>query len=150
MPDATSRFSLAGKAIFHYMGTSTLSSYVVVTDIALARIRSDAPFRKVCYIGCGVTTGVGAVLFSAKVEAGANVAVFGLGGIGVNVIQAAKMAGADKVIGVDINPARQREPAATSAASAMRVLLYTSHRPYGPYLAPQQPGINPRMEIWNT
>ena len=89
------------------MGTSTFSNYIVVPEIALAKIREDAPFDKVCYIGCGVTTGVGAVLFSAKVEAGANVVVFGLGGIGLNVIQAAKMVGADKIIGVDINPARQ-------------------------------------------
>ena len=107
MPDATSRFSLDGKPLFHYMGTSTFSNYIVVPEIALAKIREDAPFDKVCYIGCGVTTGVGAVLFSAKVEAGANVAVFGLGGIGLNVIQAAKMVGADKIIGIDINPARQ-------------------------------------------
>jgi S-(hydroxymethyl)glutathione dehydrogenase/alcohol dehydrogenase len=104
MPDATSRFSLDGKPLFHYMGTSTFSNYIVVPEIALAKIREDAPFDKVCYIGCGVTTGVGAVLFSAKVEAGANVVVFGLG---LNVIQAAKMVGADKIIGVDINPARQ-------------------------------------------
>ena len=89
------------------MGTSTFSNYIVVPEIALEKIREDAPFDKVCYIGCGVTTGVGAVLFSAKVEAGANVAVFGLGGIGLNVIQAAKMVGADKIIGIDINPARQ-------------------------------------------
>src|SRR5476651_1746660 len=107
MPDATSRFSLDGKPLFHYMGTSTFSNYIVVPEIALAKIRSDAPFDKVCYIGCGVTTGVGAVLFSAKVEAGANVAVFGLGGIGLNVIQGARMVGADKIIGIDINPARQ-------------------------------------------
>ena len=107
MPDATSRFSLDGKPLFHYMGTSTFSNYIVVPEIALARIREDAPFDKVCYIGCGVTTGVGAVLFSAKVEAGANVVVFGLGGIGLNVIQAARMVGADQIIGVDINPARQ-------------------------------------------
>ena len=107
MLDATSRFSLNGQPLFHYMGTSTFSNYIVVPEIALAKIREDAPFDKVCYIGCGVTTGVGAVLFSAKVEAGANVAVFGLGGIGLNVIQAAKMVGADKIIGIDINPARQ-------------------------------------------
>ena len=107
MPDATSRFSIDGKPIYHYMGTSTFSNYIVVPEIALAKIREDAPFDKVCYIGCGVTTGVGAVLFTAKVEAGANVVVFGLGGIGLNVIQAAKMVGADKIIGVDINPARQ-------------------------------------------
>lgn len=107
MPDATSRFSLNGRKILHYMGTSTFSNYIVVPEIALAKIRSDAPFDKVCYIGYGVTTGVGAVIFSAKVEAGANVVVFGLGGIGLNVIQAAKMVGADKIIGVDLNPARE-------------------------------------------
>jgi S-(hydroxymethyl)glutathione dehydrogenase/alcohol dehydrogenase len=107
MPDGSSRFSLDGKPLFHYMGTSTFSNYIVVPEIALAKIRPDAPFDKVCYIGCGVTTGVGAVLFTAKVEAGANVVVFGLGGIGLNVIQAARMVGADKIIGVDINPARE-------------------------------------------
>jgi S-(hydroxymethyl)glutathione dehydrogenase / alcohol dehydrogenase len=107
MPDATSRFSIDGKPILHYMGTSTFSNYIVVPEIAVAKVRSDAPFDKICYIGCGVTTGVGAVLFSAKVEPGANVVVFGLGGIGLNVIQGAKMVGADKIIGVDINPARE-------------------------------------------
>src|SRR3954464_3765032 len=107
MPDGTSRFSLDGKPVLHYMGTSTFSNYIVVPEIALAKIRSDAPFDKVCYIGCGVTTGVGAVIFTAKVEAGANVVVFGLGGIGLNVIQGAKMVGAGKIIGVDINPARR-------------------------------------------
>jgi S-(hydroxymethyl)glutathione dehydrogenase/alcohol dehydrogenase len=107
MPDATSRFSLDGRPILHYMGTSTFSNYIVVPEIALAKIRPDAPFDKVCYIGCGVTTGVGAVLFTAKVEPGANVVVFGLGGIGLNVIQGARMVGADKIIGVDINPARE-------------------------------------------
>ncbi|MEO7391331.1 MAG: zinc-binding dehydrogenase, partial [Ramlibacter sp.] len=107
MPDGTSRFSLDGKPIFHYMGTSTFSNYIVAPEIAMAKIREDAPFDKVCYIGCGVTTGIGAVIFTAKVEAGANVAVFGLGGIGLNVIQGAKMVGAGKIIGVDINPARQ-------------------------------------------
>jgi len=106
MPDATSRFSLDGRPILHYMGTSTFSNYIVVPEIALAKIRSDAPFDKVCYIGCGVTTGVGAVLFTANVEAGANVVVFGLGGIGLNVIQGAKMVGANRIIGIDINPAR--------------------------------------------
>jgi S-(hydroxymethyl)glutathione dehydrogenase / alcohol dehydrogenase len=108
MPDASSRFSLNGKPIFHYMGTSTFSNYIVVPEIALARIRNDAPFDKVCYIGCGVTTGVGAVLFTAKVEAGANVVVFGLGGIGLNVVQAARMVGADKIIGIDLNPKREQ------------------------------------------
>ena len=107
MPDASSRFSIDGKPILHYMGTSTFSNYIVVPEIAVAKVRPDAPFDKICYIGCGVTTGVGAVLFSAKVEAGANVAVFGLGGIGLNVIQAARMVGADKIIGVDLNPGRE-------------------------------------------
>lgn len=107
MPDGTSRFSLNGKPIMHYMGTSTFSNYIVVPEIALAKIREDAPFDKACYIGCGVTTGIGAVLFTAKVEVGANVAVFGLGGIGLNVIQGARMAGADKIIGIDINPERE-------------------------------------------
>ena len=107
MPDATSRFSLDGKPIFHYMGTSTFSNYTVAPEISMAKIREDAPFDKVCYIGCGVTTGVGAVLFTAKVEAGANVVVFGLGGIGLNVIQGARMVGADRIVGVDLNPAKE-------------------------------------------
>ncbi|MGB6104151.1 MAG: S-(hydroxymethyl)glutathione dehydrogenase/class III alcohol dehydrogenase [Pusillimonas sp.] len=107
MPDGTSRFTVGGKPVHHYMGTSTFSNHIVVPEIALAKIRSDAPFDKVCYIGCGVTTGLGAVLFTAKVEAGANVVVFGLGGIGLNVIQGAKMVGADKIIGVDLNPERE-------------------------------------------
>src|SRR3954451_20488246 len=107
MPDATSRFSLDGKPLFHYMGTSTFSNYIVVPEIAVAKVREDAPFDKICYIGCGVTTGVGAVVYSAKVEAGANVVVFGLGGIGLNVIQAAKMVGADKIIGVDLNDSKE-------------------------------------------
>jgi S-(hydroxymethyl)glutathione dehydrogenase / alcohol dehydrogenase len=107
MPDGTSRFSIDGKPILHYMGTSTFANHIVVPGIALAKIREDAPFDTVCYIGCGVTTGVGAVLFTAKVEAGANVVVFGLGGIGLNVIQGAKMVGADKIIGVDLNPKRE-------------------------------------------
>jgi S-(hydroxymethyl)glutathione dehydrogenase/alcohol dehydrogenase len=107
MPDGTSRFSLDGKPLLHYMGTSTFANHIVVPEIALAKIRKDAPFDIVCYIGCGVTTGVGAVLFTAKVEAGANVVVFGLGGIGLNVIQGAKMVGADKIIGVDLNPGRE-------------------------------------------
>ncbi|AEJ01528.1 S-(hydroxymethyl)glutathione dehydrogenase/class III alcohol dehydrogenase [Nitrosomonas sp. Is79A3] len=107
MPDSTSRFSLDGKPLFHYMGTSTFSNYTVVPEIALAKIREDAPFDKVCYIGCGVTTGIGAVIYTAKVEAGANVAVFGLGGIGLNVIQGARMVGADQIIGIDINPQRE-------------------------------------------
>jgi S-(hydroxymethyl)glutathione dehydrogenase/alcohol dehydrogenase len=107
MPDGSSRFSIDGRPILHYMGTSTFANHIVVPGIALAKIREDAPFDTVCYIGCGVTTGVGAVLFTAKVEAGANVVVFGLGGIGLNVIQGAKMVGADKIIGVDINPKRE-------------------------------------------
>ncbi|MGE4241081.1 S-(hydroxymethyl)glutathione dehydrogenase/class III alcohol dehydrogenase [Ramlibacter sp.] len=107
MPDGTSRFSLNGKPILHYMGTSTFSNYIVAPEIAVAKIRPDAPFDMVCYIGCGVTTGVGAVIWTAKVEAGANVAVFGLGGIGLNVIQGAKMVGADKIIGIDLNPERE-------------------------------------------
>ena len=107
MPDGTTRFSLDGKELFHYMGTSTFANYTVLPEISVAKIRQDAPFDKVCYIGCGVTTGVGAVVNTAKVEPGANVVVFGLGGIGLNVIQGAKMVGADKIIGVDINPAKR-------------------------------------------
>ena len=107
MPDGSSRFSFQGKPVYHYMGCSTFANYTVMPEIALAKIRDDAPFDKVCYIGCGVTTGIGAVLFTAKVEAGANVVVFGLGGIGLNVIQGARMVGADKIIGVDINPERE-------------------------------------------
>ena len=107
MPDGTSRFRLGGQSVFHYMGCSTFSNHTVLPEIALAKIRPDAPFEKVCYIGCGVTTGVGAVINTARVQAGDNVAVFGLGGIGLNVIQAARMVGADKIIGVDINPARE-------------------------------------------
>ena len=104
MPDGSSRFSIGGKSIHHYMGTSTFSNFTVVPEIALAKIREDAPFDKVCYIGCGVTTGLGAVINTAKVEKGANVAVFGLGGIGLNVLQGAKLAGASMIIGVDTNP----------------------------------------------
>jgi S-(hydroxymethyl)glutathione dehydrogenase / alcohol dehydrogenase len=104
MPDGTSRFSLNGKKLFHYMGTSTFANYTVLPEIAVAKVREDAPFDKICYIGCGVTTGIGAVIFTARVEPGANVVVFGLGGIGLNVIQGARMVGADKIIGVDINP----------------------------------------------
>lgn len=106
MPDGTSRFSLNGEPIFHYMGCSTFSNFTVLPEIALAKVRSDAPFDKICYIGCGVTTGVGAVAFDAKVEPGSNVVVFGLGGIGLNVIQGARMVGADKIIGIDINEER--------------------------------------------
>jgi len=107
MPDGTSRFSLDGRRLLHYMGTSTFSNYTVVPEIALAKIREDAPFDKVCYIGCGVTTGIGAVINTAKVEPGAKVVVFGLGGIGLNVVQGARLAGADMIVGVDINPARK-------------------------------------------
>jgi S-(hydroxymethyl)glutathione dehydrogenase/alcohol dehydrogenase len=107
MPDGTSRFSLGGRKIHHYMGCSTFAHHTVLPEIALAKIRRDAPFEKVCYIGCGVTTGIGAVINTAKVEAGANVVVFGLGGIGLNVVQGARMVGADKIVGVDINPARE-------------------------------------------
>jgi S-(hydroxymethyl)glutathione dehydrogenase/alcohol dehydrogenase len=107
MPDGTSRFSLDGKPIHHYMGCSTFANYTVLPEIALARIREDAPFDKVCYIGCGVTTGIGAVINTAKVEPGSNVVVFGLGGIGLNVVQGARMVGANMIIGVDINPARE-------------------------------------------
>ena len=107
MPDGSSRFSVGGKQVFHYMGTSTFANYTVVPEIALAKIREDAPFDKVCYIGCGVTTGIGAVINTAKVEPGANVVVFGLGGIGFNVIQGARLAGANMIVGVDLNPSRQ-------------------------------------------
>ncbi len=107
MPDGTSRFSLGAKELLHYMGTSTFSNHTVVPEIALAKIREDAPFDKVCYIGCGVTTGIGAVINTAKVQAGDKVVVFGLGGIGLNVVQGARMVGADKIVGVDINPARR-------------------------------------------
>lgn len=106
MPNGTSRFSLNGKPIFHYMGCSTFSNYSVMPEIAVAKVRKDAPFDKICYIGCGVTTGVGAVAFDAKVEPGSNVVVFGLGGIGLNVIQGARMVGADKIIGIDINESK--------------------------------------------
>jgi len=106
MPDGTSRFSLDGKPILHYMGCSTFSNYTVLPEISVAKIRDDAPMDKVCYIGCGVTTGIGAVLFEANVEAGSNVVVFGLGGIGLNVIQGARLAGANKIIGIDLNPSR--------------------------------------------
>jgi len=107
MPDGTSRFSLDGKKVLHYMGCSTFSNFTVLPEIALAKIREDAPFDKVCYIGCGVTTGIGAVINTAKVEPGANVVVFGLGGIGLNVIQGARLAGANMIVGVDLNPARK-------------------------------------------
>jgi S-(hydroxymethyl)glutathione dehydrogenase/alcohol dehydrogenase len=107
MPDGTSRFSLGGEKVHHYMGCSTFSNFTVLPEIAVAKVREDAPFDKICYIGCGVTTGIGAVINAAKVEPGANVVVFGLGGIGLNVIQGARMAGAAMIVGVDINPARK-------------------------------------------
>ncbi|OGT56493.1 MAG: S-(hydroxymethyl)glutathione dehydrogenase/class III alcohol dehydrogenase [Gammaproteobacteria bacterium RIFCSPHIGHO2_12_FULL_63_22] len=107
MPDGTSRFSMGGKKLHHYMGTSTFAQFTVVPEIALAKIREDAPFDKVCYIGCGVTTGIGAVIYTAKVEPGSKVVVFGLGGIGLNVVQGARLAGADMIVGVDLNPGRR-------------------------------------------
>ncbi len=107
MPDGTSRFSLGGETIAHYMGCSTFSNFTVMPEIALARVREDAPFDKICYIGCGVTTGIGAAIWTAGVEPGSTVAVFGLGGIGLNVIQGARMAGANRIIGIDINPAKR-------------------------------------------
>jgi S-(hydroxymethyl)glutathione dehydrogenase/alcohol dehydrogenase len=107
MPDGSSRFKLGNQRLLHYMGTSTFSNFTVVPEIALAKVRDDAPFDKVCYIGCGVTTGIGAVINTAKVEPGANVVVFGLGGIGLNVIQGARLAGANRIIGVDTNPRKK-------------------------------------------
>jgi S-(hydroxymethyl)glutathione dehydrogenase / alcohol dehydrogenase len=107
MPDGTSRFRLGKDRLFHYMGTSTFANYTVVPEISLAKVREDAPFDKICYIGCGVTTGIGAVINTAKVEPGANVVVFGLGGIGLNVIQGARIAGANMIVGVDLNPNRK-------------------------------------------
>src|SRR5450755_83675 len=107
MPDGTSRFSIGKEMIHHYMGCSTFSNFTVLPEIAVAKIREDAPFDKVCYIGCGVTTGIGAVINTAKVEPGANVVVFGLGGIGLNVVQGAKLVGANMIVGIDVNPARE-------------------------------------------
>ena len=107
MPDGTSRFSIGGKPLFHYMGTSTFANYSVMPEISVAKIRPDAPFDKVCYIGCGVTTGIGAVIYTAKVKPGSSVVVFGLGGIGLNVLQGARMAGAGMIVGVDLNPGRK-------------------------------------------
>jgi len=107
MPDGTSRFSLNGTKLHHYMGTSTFANYTVLPEIAVAKIREDAPFDKVCYIGCGVTTGIGAVVYTAKVEPGSKVVVFGLGGIGLNVIQGARLVGADTIVGVDVNPSKR-------------------------------------------
>ncbi|MGH7835259.1 MAG: S-(hydroxymethyl)glutathione dehydrogenase/class III alcohol dehydrogenase [Candidatus Binatia bacterium] len=107
MPDGTSRFALGGRPLHHYMGTSTFANYTVIPEIALAKIRVDAPFDKVCYIGCGVTTGIGAVLNTAKVRPGDNIVVFGLGGIGLNVVQGARLAGADIIVGIDTNPQKR-------------------------------------------
>jgi S-(hydroxymethyl)glutathione dehydrogenase/alcohol dehydrogenase len=107
MPDGTSRFSAGGEPLYHYMGTSTFAQYTVLPEIAVAKIRQDAPFDKVCYIGCGVTTGIGAVINTAKVEPGSTVVVFGLGGIGLNVVQGARLVGADRIVGVDINPKKR-------------------------------------------
>jgi len=107
MPDGSSRFRCDGDPVFHYMGCSTFSNFTVLPEIALAKVREDAPFDKICYIGCGVTTGIGAVIYTAKVWPGANVAVFGLGGIGLNVIQGARMVGADKIVGIDLNPSKR-------------------------------------------
>ena len=107
MPDGSSRFSLGGRMLHHYMGCSTFANFTVLPEIAVAKVRADAPFEKICYIGCGVTTGLGAVLFTAKVEPGSNVVVFGLGGIGLNVIQGARLVGADMIVGVDVNPAKR-------------------------------------------
>ena len=108
MPDGTSRFRCDGDPVLHYMGCSTFANFTVLPEIALAKVREDAPFDKICYIGCGVTTGIGAVIYTAKVWPGANVVVFGLGGIGLNVIQGARMVGADKIIGVDLNAGKAR------------------------------------------
>src|SRR5271165_5613768 len=107
MPDGSSRFSLGGRKLFHYMGTSTFANVTVLPEIAVAKIREDAPFDKVCYIGCGVTTGIGAVINTAKVEPGSNAVIFGLGGIGLNVIQGCRLVGADMIVGVDISPDRK-------------------------------------------
>src|SRR5271156_2964945 len=107
MPDGTSRFSLGKEKLYHYMGTSTFANFTVLPEIAVAKIREDAPFDKACYCGCGVTTGVGAVINTAKVKAGSNAVVFGLGGIGLNVIQGLKLVGAQMIVGVDINPERE-------------------------------------------
>ena len=107
MPDGSSRFSLGGETLYHYMGTSTFATYSVMPEISVAKIREDAPFEKVCYIGCGVTTGIGAVIYTAKVTPGSRVVVFGLGGIGLNVVQGARLAGAEMIVGVDLNPGRK-------------------------------------------
>ena len=130
MPDGTSRFSVGNDSIFHYMGTSTFANHTVLPEIAVAKVREDAPFDKICYIGCGVTTGIGAVINTARVEPGANCVVFGLGGIGLNVIQGLRLVGADIIVGVDLNPAkrelaeafgiRRRPPPSRRAPKPMR------------------------------
>ena len=115
MPDGSSRFSLGSDKIFHYMGTSTFANYTVVSEYSVAKVREDAPFETICYIGCGVTTGVGAVINTAKVRPGDNVVVFGLGGIGLNVVQGARLVGANMIVGIDINPKREALGARNSA-----------------------------------
>ena len=125
MPDGESRFSLKGQKIHHYMGCSTFANHTVLPEIAVAKIRKDAPFKSVCYVGCGVTTGIGAVIWTAKVEAGATVVVFGLGGIGLNVVQGARMVGASKIVGVDINPARE------AAARALGMTHFVNAKDHG-------------------
>jgi S-(hydroxymethyl)glutathione dehydrogenase/alcohol dehydrogenase len=130
MPDGSSRFRRGKEALYHYMGCSTFANYSVLPEIALAKIREDAPFDKVCYIGCGVTTGIGAVVNTAKVEPGSNVVVFGLGGIGLNVIQGARMVGANKIIGVDVNPARR------AIAEAFGMTHFVNPREVGQELVP--------------
>jgi S-(hydroxymethyl)glutathione dehydrogenase / alcohol dehydrogenase len=130
MPDGSSRFHRGKEALYHYMGCSTFANYSVLPEIALAKIREDAPFDKVCYIGCGVTTGIGAVVNTAKVEPGSNVVVFGLGGIGLNVIQGARMVGANKIIGVDVNPARR------AIAEAFGMTHFVNPREVGSELVP--------------
>src|ERR1700730_8798452 len=136
MPDGTTRFSIGGDKVYHYMGCSTFSNFTVLPEIAVAKIREDAPFDKVCYIGCGVTTGIGAVINTAKVEPGANVVVFGLGGIGLNVLQGARMVGANMIVGVDLNPAREalgRKFGMTHVGNTrlMRQALECCHRGWG-------------------
>ena len=124
MPDGTSRFSIGGQMVHHYMGCSTFANFTVLPEIALAKIRADAPFDKVCYIGCGVTTGIGAVINTAKVEPGANVVIFGLGGIGLNVVQGARIAGANLIVGVDTNPSREALARKFGIIEKRELLLY--------------------------
>ena len=131
MPDGSSRFSLDGKPLLHYMGCSTFSNFTVLPEIAVAKVREDAPFDKICYIGCGVTTGVGAVVYKAKVEPGSNVVVFGLGGIGLNVIQGARMVGAGRVVGIDINPSKVELARKFGNVDVMRQALECCHKGWG-------------------